>query len=181
VAGIKGYIFMRIFYLLLALPLMTNADTKTLDKYLPADELVTYLDSHDPSELSVKLSTGEIIRATHRKVEHEILWGWEDDENDKKLYLNYSSVDGLVLKDPDSEVIIQLEGVVDEHPLEKAMHNCFDENRSNMGVKYCYYLAYNSWDLELNRLYAELGGSKNESLNSMQISWIKYRDNLLDV
>lgn len=88
---------------------------------------------------------------------------------------------------PDTPVVLASEQaaavsdpVADEHPLDKELRQCKDENPANLGVRDCIAKFLEKWDSELNRLYKELRNTPSEtlksSLKSSQLAWISFRD-----
>ncbi len=67
-----------------------------------------------------------------------------------------------------------------QHPIDKALDACTDQNGSTAGMVECTDKAYAAWDKELNKNYGELMRALNpkqkEALRLAQLEWIKYRD-----
>jgi uncharacterized protein YecT (DUF1311 family) len=66
--------------------------------------------------------------------------------------------------------------VLDKHPIDYALQNCYSIHRSQAGSTACLAGAEAAWDAELNRVYLVLGGSSNKTLRTAQLAWIKFRD-----
>jgi uncharacterized protein YecT (DUF1311 family) len=66
------------------------------------------------------------------------------------------------------------------HPIDSTLEACLNENPSTAGNVQCIDAAYDSWDQELNRAYAELGRRLNpqgrRALRLAQAEWVKQRD-----
>ena len=103
--------------------------------------------------------------------------GWEDlyaleEQKDKSMSFNYSTTDGAYLIHNVSGSKIQL--VISESSIiDLVAQKCFSEVSSTMGLIGCSEYAYNLWDNELNRIYNQLGGSKNKTLKKSQMAWLK--------
>ena len=74
-----------------------------------------------------------------------------------------------------------------EHPIDKALGKCVDQDPSTAGMSDCISQAYVAWDKELNknynRLLAKLKPKERLALKAAQAEWIKYRNaefNLID-
>jgi uncharacterized protein YecT (DUF1311 family) len=67
-----------------------------------------------------------------------------------------------------------------QHPIDKALDACIDQNGSTAGMVECTDKAYAAWDKELNRNYGELmrtvTAKQKEALRLSQLEWIKHRD-----
>src|SRR5712691_9934792 len=67
-----------------------------------------------------------------------------------------------------------------QHPIDKALEACLDKDSTTVGMVDCIGKAYEKWDKELNRIYAELmkklipEGKAN--LKDAQLHWLKFRD-----
>ncbi|MFT4850805.1 MAG: hypothetical protein ACI83B_003365 [Sediminicola sp.] len=98
----------------------------------------------------------------------------------RELILTYSNSDGAILLDPKSGAFIR-PYIKIEHPIDKITDACIDDNSSTMGVAGCYDEEYRLWDTMMNRVYQELkfsfGHEIFKSIQKMQRSWLKYRNN----
>lgn len=67
-----------------------------------------------------------------------------------------------------------------KHPIDKALEACLDKNSSTAGMVDCIGKAYDKWDKELNRVYAELmkrlSPDARAKLKEAQLQWLKFRD-----
>jgi uncharacterized protein YecT (DUF1311 family) len=67
-----------------------------------------------------------------------------------------------------------------QHPIDKALDACIDQNGSTAGMVECTDKAYAAWDKELNKNYVELmrtlNAKQKEALRLSQLEWIKHRD-----
>jgi uncharacterized protein YecT (DUF1311 family) len=67
-----------------------------------------------------------------------------------------------------------------QHPIDKALDACIDQNGSTAGMVECTAKAYVAWDKELNKNYVELMRTvkpkQKEALRLSQLEWIKHRD-----
>ena len=67
-----------------------------------------------------------------------------------------------------------------QHPIDKALDACIDQNGSTAGMVECTDKAYAAWDKELNKNYGELMRTikpkQKEALRLSQLEWIKHRD-----
>ena len=67
-----------------------------------------------------------------------------------------------------------------QHPIDKALDACIDQNGSTAGMVECMDKAYAAWDKELNKNYGELmrtlNAKQKEALRLSQLEWIKHRD-----
>jgi len=109
--------------------------------------------------------------------------GWErlydlEDEKDKSVTLNYSQETGVYIIHPSTNTMFNLNGKIEKHPIDYALRNCNSTpgGQTTMGMVSCLKGAEEAWDLELNRIYKQLGGSSNKSLKSAQKAWISFRD-----
>ena len=68
-----------------------------------------------------------------------------------------------------------------KHPIDKALEICTEKDPSTGGMVSCTEQAYKKWDQELNKNYrtlmSKLKPAAKPLLKSVQLSWIRYRDN----
>ena len=68
----------------------------------------------------------------------------------------------------------------EEHPIDKALGECIDEDSSTAGMIQCIDAANTAWDGELNRRYGELmkrlPDAAKAKLRDAQRRWIAFRD-----
>ncbi|WP_018625722.1 lysozyme inhibitor LprI family protein [Kangiella aquimarina] len=109
--------------------------------------------------------------------------GWErlyelEDEEDSSITLNYSFEKGVYVVHSSTNTIFSLNGKLEHHPIDFALSNCFSKpsGQTTMGMVACLRGAEETWDVELNRIYEDLGGANNSLLKSTQLAWISYRD-----
>jgi uncharacterized protein YecT (DUF1311 family) len=109
--------------------------------------------------------------------------GWErlyelEDEKDTSVTLNYSQEKGVYIIHSSTNASFNLNGKMEQHPIDYALRNCYSTpfGQTTMGMVSCLRGAEEAWDLELNRIYKQLGGSSNKSLKSAQKAWISFRD-----
>lgn len=66
------------------------------------------------------------------------------------------------------------------HAIDVWLTNCMEKDPSTKGMNACLGQAYEKWDLELNRVYLELGGKLDPEargvLREAQRAWIAFRD-----
>jgi len=101
-----------------------------------------------------------------------------EDKPKRSMTLYYNIEEGPFLIDSLSGLKINVVGVFKKHPIDIAEKNCIASpgGGTTMGMNVCYEQALAAWDAELNRVYKDLGGSKNPELKAAQVAWIKYRD-----
>jgi uncharacterized protein YecT (DUF1311 family) len=67
-----------------------------------------------------------------------------------------------------------------DHPIDKTLEVCLQENLSTAGMVECIGQGYEMWDRELNRAYKaldrQLDAKGKASLKKAQLAWLKYRD-----
>ena len=67
-----------------------------------------------------------------------------------------------------------------KHPIDKALDACLEKDSTTAGMANCVGKAYEKWDKELNRLYAELmkklSADARTKLKEAQLQWLKFRD-----
>src|SRR5205809_500344 len=67
-----------------------------------------------------------------------------------------------------------------QHPIDKALEACLDKDSTTAGMVDCIGKAYDKWDKELNRVYAELmkrlSPAARVKLKEAQVQWLKFRD-----
>jgi len=67
-----------------------------------------------------------------------------------------------------------------KQPIDKALEACLDKDSTTAGMVDCIGKAYDKWDKELNRLYAELMKRLTQDarakLKEAQVQWLKFRD-----
>ena len=67
-----------------------------------------------------------------------------------------------------------------KRPIDKALDACLDKDSTTAGMTNCIGNAYEKWDKELNRIYAELMKKLNPegkaNLKDAQLQWLKFRD-----
>jgi len=67
-----------------------------------------------------------------------------------------------------------------QHPIDKALEACLDKDSTTAGMVDCIGKAYDKWDKELNRVYAELmkrlSPDARTKLKEAQVQWLKFRD-----
>lgn len=67
-----------------------------------------------------------------------------------------------------------------KHPIDKALEACLDKDSTTAGMTNCIGKAYEKWDKELNRIYAELmkklSPEGKVNLKDAQLQWLKFRD-----
>jgi uncharacterized protein YecT (DUF1311 family) len=67
-----------------------------------------------------------------------------------------------------------------KHPIDKALDACLDKDSTTAGMTNCIGKAYEKWDKELNRIYAELmkklSPEGKANLKDAQLQWLKFRD-----
>ena len=120
---------------------------------------------------------GRVISTTTSGIGWERLYELEDEEN-TSLTLNYSQEKGVYVIHSSTNVSFNLNGKMEQHPIDYALRNCYSTpfGQTTMGMVSCLRGAEEAWDLELNRIYKQLGGSSNKSLKSAQKAWILFRD-----
>jgi uncharacterized protein YecT (DUF1311 family) len=68
----------------------------------------------------------------------------------------------------------------DEEPIEQQLQKCIDKDSTTAGMTNCQEQAYENWDRELNKVYAELmkklPSDAKETLKDAQTAWLKFRD-----
>ena len=98
-----------------------------------------------------------------------------DKMKDKSMSFNYSDEEGAYLIHNQSGSKIKL--VVSESSIiDLVTEECFSKVSSTLGLVGCSKQEYDVWDNELNRIYSQLGGSKNKTLRKAQKAWLEYRD-----
>jgi uncharacterized protein YecT (DUF1311 family) len=68
-----------------------------------------------------------------------------------------------------------------KHPIDIKTQTCLDNNyQTNDSMKNCSLQAYDDWDAELNKVYAQLRSKLSrdtkEQLKNAQLQWLAYRD-----
>ncbi len=67
-----------------------------------------------------------------------------------------------------------------KHPIDVWLTNCIEKDPSTKGLNACLGQAYEKWDLELNRVYRELGDRLSAEtravLRAGQRAWLAFRD-----
>ena len=67
-----------------------------------------------------------------------------------------------------------------KQPIDKALEACLDKDSTTAGMVDCIGKAYDKWDKELNRVYAELMKRLTQDarakLKEAQVQWLKFRD-----
>ena len=94
------------------------------------------------------------------------------------MTLYYNSKEGPFLVDNKVMLKVPVLGFIKIHPIDISENNCFSApgGETTMGMFNCRRKVLAAWDVELNRVYRNLGGSKNPELKAAQLAWIKYRD-----
>jgi uncharacterized protein YecT (DUF1311 family) len=66
------------------------------------------------------------------------------------------------------------------HPIDKVLDECLEKDSTTAGMTNCIGKAYEKWDKELNRIYAELmkklSPEGKANLKDAQLQWLKFRD-----
>jgi len=120
---------------------------------------------------------GHVISTTTSGIGWERLYELED-EKDTSVTLNYSQEKGVYMIHSSTNTSFNLNGKMEQHPIDYALRNCNSTpgGQTTMGMVSCLKGAEEAWDLELNRIYKQLGGSNNKFLKSAQKAWISFRD-----
>jgi len=94
------------------------------------------------------------------------------------MTLYYNSKEGPFLVDNKVGLKVPVLGFIKLHPIDISSNICMlaPGGVTTMGMYSCYRKVLTAWDVELNRIYRNLGGSKNPELKAAQLAWIKYRD-----
>jgi len=75
---------------------------------------------------------------------------------------------------------VYAQGAEKEHPIEKWLGKCIQQDDSTAGTRDCIGKAYRMWDQELNKAYKilmnQLPPDAKKTLKASQLAWIKYRD-----
>jgi uncharacterized protein YecT (DUF1311 family) len=65
-------------------------------------------------------------------------------------------------------------------PIEQQLEKCIEKDSTTAGMTNCQEVAYENWDRELNKVYAELmkklPSDAKDSLKNAQTAWLKFRD-----
>lgn len=114
----------------------------------------------------------------------EILSKWEKEQKSlkkkRKIFLRYTTADGVELIDKESQKVIKLPGYMKYHPIDYAKEILDSKFYTTYGMIENEKFVRKSWDCELNRIYKHLGGAKNIPLRDMQRQWIKFRDTQIE-
>ena len=69
-----------------------------------------------------------------------------------------------------------------DHPLDKGLRQCVDENGGTAGTTQCLLDYYEAWDKALNVVYQKIMATKvfdaesKKQLKTAEINWIKYKE-----
>lgn len=153
---------------------------ETIDRFAQAGIPAKFIGIHDPGFVEIELNSGQRIDTTYSGVEWETLYEWEEkveqlgEKRDVKI--TYSTSEGVSVVDSETDIVFQLNGVIEPHPIDLAGDECEAQFADTTGSEACKKLVLEAWDAELNRAYSSLGGSANEQLKAAQLAWIKFRD-----
>ncbi len=136
---------------------------------------VAYQENHDPSV--IWLVDGTKITVQYIQIQWEEVSKWP---KGKKLAISYNPQAGAVLLDPKSGKFIPIMQGLAKHPIEMMMESCLSRNVTTVDISDCYLKARESWDRELNRVYAlnqaRLKDTAKKELKATQQEWIKFRN-----
>ena len=126
------------------------------------------------AEIEIKDS---IIRSPTAGIDWDELYSLEEDK-DNFITLMYSETQGPYVIHKGSKNKFSLVGPVEHHPIDYALRNCYSipSGQTTAGINNCLWGAELAWNIELNRVYDEVGGSSNIELRKTQLAWIKFRD-----
>jgi len=154
------------------------SESTSIEHFSTKGELVNVMSPCDPG-CYVEIAIGDdvVISSPTAGVDWEQLYSLEDLPN-KTMILTYSISEGAYAVHEQSGTKIILVGPMEPHPIDVALKQCFSrpEGQSTMGMVSCLRYALHAWESELDRVYAELGGSDNSELEAAQLAWIEYRD-----
>ena len=177
---------MRFFLAVLFATLILQAEYKGVafasgieDYYQPIEgRFLNVLSPCDPS-CYIKVGFGEhgVFSNPTIGVDSDTLYALRDKPK-RTMTLYYNSKEGPFLIDNLSGLKIRMVGAFEKHPIDIAAGHCFDApgGGTTAGMYYCHVQVLYAWDIELNRVYKDLGGSENPELKAAQLAWIKYRD-----
>ncbi|WP_117234056.1 lysozyme inhibitor LprI family protein [Vibrio maerlii] len=158
--------------------------TVALDSYLPSEGIPTqFVRISDPNAIVLKNVNSEEIYVTYSIAPelfeqlYEYGESFEHNQLSDHVFVRYSKQFGPYAH---FEALDLNVSVIDPHlsvdPIEVASKNCLSLNPSTLGKQDCLNLELEYVDLELNRIYQDLGGSDNVQLSDMQKKWIAYKD-----
>ncbi|MBN7769295.1 DUF1311 domain-containing protein [Marinobacter daepoensis] len=138
-------------------------------------ENVEYLANGDPSR--IWLADGRKVEVIYEPIPWEEVDSWAEG---KPLILGYRTGVGTLLHDPKTGKEIPVLSGLAQHPLDRILDQCLEENWTTLGMIECYGATHARWDAELNahykRLMNTLSPRQQALLRQSQKAWIAFKD-----